>query len=38
MNAPELRSVLCILRDAYGCEIQPKDGMDTNYVLDLEAA
>lgn len=34
LHAPELRTLLCILRDAYGCEIQPKEGMDANYVLE----
>src|SRR5580765_8806613 len=28
LNAPELRSLLNILRTAYGCEILPKVGMD----------
>src|SRR4029077_17144146 len=37
LNAPELRSLLNILRTAYGCEILPKEGMDANYVLDLDA-
>ena len=36
MNAPEFRTILRILRDAYGCEIMPKPDMDANYVLDLD--
>jgi hypothetical protein len=34
MHAPELRELLAILRVAYDCEIQPKEGMDANYVLE----
>lgn len=35
MNKPEAREVLVKLRDN-GYEILPKEGMDANYVIDLD--
>jgi hypothetical protein len=35
LGGEDLKKVLRILRDAYGCEIVPKDDMDKNYILDL---
>lgn len=29
--------VLKTLRDEYGCEVIPKEGMDRNYIIDLDA-
>jgi hypothetical protein len=36
MNRPELGALLIELRDRFGCEIQPKEGMDESYLLDLQ--
>jgi len=36
MYADELRTILCVLRDSYGCEVVPKEGMDENYIIDLD--
>ena len=36
MYKPELWKLLSFLQ-SQGCEIQPKSGMDPNYVIDLEA-
>jgi hypothetical protein len=31
----ELREILCNLRDAFQCEVVPKDGIDPSYIIDL---
>lgn len=36
LNRRELGKLLVTLRDQYGCEIRPKDGMDAAYLLDLQ--
>jgi len=35
MDRLDLGTVLKALRDEFGCDIEPKDGMDENYILDL---
>lgn len=29
--------ILKKLRDEYGCEVVPKDGMDSNYIINLDS-
>ena len=36
MDRSDLGPVLKRLRDEFGCEVIPKEGMDTNYILDLD--
>ncbi len=33
----DLGALLVRMRDEFGCEVKPKDGMDRNYLLDLDA-
>jgi hypothetical protein len=35
MYGEEFAEVLIHLRDEFGCAILPKDGLDPNYILDL---
>jgi hypothetical protein len=37
MYRDDFTKVLSALRDMFGCEIVPKEGMDPNYTIDLEA-
>lgn len=34
----DFRDILVELRDRFGCEVVPKEGLDVNYVIDLEGA
>lgn len=34
-DVSDFRRILNILREAYGCEIHAKEGLDPNYVIDL---
>lgn len=36
LHHDEFRPILKALRDDWGLEVVPKDGMDTNYIIDLD--
>ncbi len=36
LNKPEFRTILRVLRDAYGCDVIPKEGLDENYIIELD--
>lgn len=36
LDRQDFGRILKILRDLHGCEVVPKDGMDENYIINLD--